>query len=393
MTPAELSRTVARAVCRAVEEGALAVEVPEASSVRVERPRPGGTGDWATGIALRLAGPAGRPPREVAGVLGERIARAPGVERVEITGPGFLNVTLEGSAQQRLVEAVRAAGTGYGMPGGRPVDAPVAAAEPSGASVDRPDHGMSGRRPAVGAVAGDATSVRLTQRVYPLPAPDDRAALWAEVLHRMGAEPRVAESRPAEPNPTEPNPAEPRVAEARPAADRSPEPHAPAPHLHVTPAPPGLVAEVGADAARWAMLSAAAHDRPRTHDVLVQHERNPLYKVRYAHARARALTRGAGLLGFEAAAEEVVDAPVLTQAIADHPVVVADAARLRAPDRLARHLEATAEALLAFQHTVLPAGDEKPSAAHRSRLALAEAAGTVLAGGLSLLGISAPEHL
>lgn len=363
VTPAELSRTVARAVCRAVEEGALAVEVPEASSVRVERPRPGGTGDWATGIALRLAGPAGRPPREVAGVLGERIARAPGVERVEITGPGFLNVTLEGSAQQRLVEAARAAGTGYGMPGGRPVDAAAAGAEPSGASVDaagasvdRPDHGMSGRRP-VDAAVGDASSVRLTQRVYPLPTPDDRAALWTEVLHRMGAEPD------------------------------------PAPHPHPTPAPPGLVAQVGADAARWAMLSAAAHDRPRTHDVLVQHERNPLYKVRYAHARARALTRGAGLLGFEAAAEEVVDASMLTQAIADHPVVVADAARLRAPDRLARHLEATAEALLAFQHTVLPAGDEKPSAAHRSRLALAEAAGTVLAGGLSLLGISAPEHL
>ncbi|MGW3400089.1 ArgS-related anticodon-binding protein NrtL [Streptomyces zhihengii] len=357
MTPAELSRTVARAVCRAVEEGALAVEVPEASSVRVERPRPGGTGDWATGIALRLAGPAGRPPREVAGVLGERIARAPGVERVEITGPGFLNVTLEGSAQQRLVEAVRAAGTGYGMPGGRPVDAAAEGAEPSGASVDRPDHSMSGRRP-VDAAVGDASSVRLTQRVYPLPTPDDRAALWAEVLHRMGAEP-----------------------------DPAAKPH------HPTPAPPGLVAQVGVDAARWAMLSAAAHDRPRTHDVLVQHERNPLYKVRYAHARARALTRGAGLLGFEAAAEEVVDAPVLTQAIADHPVVVADVARLRAPDRLARHLEATAEALLAFQHTVLPAGDEKPSAAHRSRLALAEAAGTVLAGGLSLLGISAPEHL
>jgi arginyl-tRNA synthetase len=42
---------------------------------------------------------------------------------------------------------------------------------------------------------------------------------------------------------------------------------------------------------------------------------------------------------------------------------------------------------------VLPRGDEKPSAAHRARLALAEAAGTVLAGGLSLLGIDAPDHL
>jgi arginyl-tRNA synthetase len=42
---------------------------------------------------------------------------------------------------------------------------------------------------------------------------------------------------------------------------------------------------------------------------------------------------------------------------------------------------------------VLPLGEEKPSAAHRARLALAEAAGTVLAGGLSLLGIDAPHHL
>jgi arginyl-tRNA synthetase len=119
--------------------------------------------------------------------------------------------------------------------------------------------------------------------------------------------------------------------------------------------------------------------------------------VRYAHARARALVRNAARLGFAGSPEEHVDAPALTAAIGDHPAVLADAARLRAPDRLARHLEVTADALLSFQssvqHSVLPVGDEKPSAAHRSRLALAEAAGTVLAGGLSLLGISAPDHL
>ena len=69
------------------------------------------------------------------------------------------------------------------------------------------------------------------------------------------------------------------------------------------------------------------------------------------------------------------------------------AATDRTPDRLARHLVVTADALLAVQHSVLPLGDEKPMAAHRARLALADAAGTVLAGGLSLLGISAPDHL
>jgi arginyl-tRNA synthetase len=83
----------------------------------------------------------------------------------------------------------------------------------------------------------------------------------------------------------------------------------------------------------------------------------------------------------------------LLAALAEYPHALSVAALHRAPDRLARHLVVTADALLGFQHVVLPLGDEKPSAAHRARLALAEAAGTVLAGGLSLLGISAPEYL
>ncbi|WP_333776128.1 DALR anticodon-binding domain-containing protein, partial [Streptomyces sp. IBSBF 3136] len=85
-------------------------------------------------------------------------------------------------------------------------------------------------------------------------------------------------------------------------------------------------------------------------------------------------------------------APLLT-ALAAHPRILAAAATHRAPDRLARHLVTLADAVLPFLYTVLPSGEEKPSAAHRARLALAEAAGTVLAGGLSLLGIDAPEHL
>ncbi|NGO12545.1 arginine--tRNA ligase, partial [Streptomyces sp. HC44] len=86
--------------------------------------------------------------------------------------------------------------------------------------------------------------------------------------------------------------------------------------------------------------------------------------------------------------------PLLT-AITDYPPALTTAATRLAPDHLARHLVVTADALLRYQEVtrVLPLGDEKPSAAHRARLALAEAAGTVLAGGLSLLGIDAPEHL
>jgi arginyl-tRNA synthetase len=144
------------------------------------------------------------------------------------------------------------------------------------------------------------------------------------------------------------------------------------------------------------MLRPAAHDRvldPEPLLRLTESAGNTLFTVQYAHARAAALLRNAADLGFGPAYDEDVHAPELIAALGDHPSVVLAAARQHAPDRLARHLEALADAFLGFQHTVLPLGEEKPSAAHRSRLALAEAAGTVLAGGLSLLGVSAPAHL
>ncbi|MDT0465903.1 DALR anticodon-binding domain-containing protein, partial [Streptomyces gibsoniae] len=163
--------------------------------------------------------------------------------------------------------------------------------------------------------------------------------------------------------------------------------------LRPVPAPEDP-APLGPDAARWALLHPAAHDRPRiTADHLLQRESNPLFRVRYAHARARALGRNAGRLGFGAVPGDVADVAPLTRALGEYPHALTQAAAHRAPDRLARQLVAVADGLLAFQHTVLPLGDEKPSAAHRARLALAEAAGTVLAGGLSLLGISAPDYL
>ncbi|MEU2550115.1 ArgS-related anticodon-binding protein NrtL [Streptomyces sp. NPDC013313] len=163
-------------------------------------------------------------------------------------------------------------------------------------------------------------------------------------------------------------------------------------NLRPVPAPEDP-APLGADAAQWALLHPAPHDRPRiTADHLVQREGNPLFRVRYAHARTRALTRNAARLGF-GAEPGPVDAREVVAALADHPRILTAAATHRAPDRLARHLVTVADAVLPHLPTVLPRGEEKPSAAHRARLALAEAAGTVLAGGLSLLGIDAPEHL
>ncbi|MDQ0774505.1 arginyl-tRNA synthetase [Streptomyces aurantiacus] len=345
---------------------------PCPSGRRSGRPGPGGRGDYATNVALQLARPAGRPPHEVAEILRPHLSGVAGVAHVEITAPGFLNITVSGRGQALVAEILRL-GDRYGY-----------AAAPTG---------------------------ELVQLHHPCEA---RAAVTGQVLARIlrsqGA--LVRTSCEAEPDPAWAGPLGVTV-------DAHGRPGAPAPlDVNLRPVPavpvgqdPALLTALGRDAARWALLHPAPHDRPRvTEEHLVQREGNPLFRVRYAYARSRALSRNAAHLGFTSApAHTEVDTEVETGTGVPHahahavsellgvldayPHALASAARHRGPDRLARHLVAVADATLAFQHTVLPVGDEKPSAAHRTRLALAEAAGTVLAGGLSLLGIDAPEHL
>lgn len=362
VTPADLSRTVLHAVHRAVAENALRAPVP--ARVRVERTRPGGSGDYACAVALQLAGDAGLPALEVARILRERVAAEPGIGRVEITGPGFLSFTLDapGDSDRAVLDAVRERGSAYG-------------------------HG--------GALRDEVLQFHHAREV--------RAAVTADAVRRLviaqGARVRISCEEAGE--------AEWGLLGVRVDAHGTP----PVPLTPIRPVPAGatvgeLLERLGADATRWGLLRPASHDRaPLGDELLVQGEANPLFRVRYAHARARALTRGAAALGFTAAPDGVPRTPdaapyegparPLLDLLVDHPRVLLAAARHRAPDRVARQLEAVAHAFFDFHDSCppLPSGDEKPSAAHRSRLALAEAAGTVLAGGLSLLGISAPAHL
>ncbi|MFJ2025407.1 ArgS-related anticodon-binding protein NrtL [Streptomyces sp. NPDC087897] len=366
MTPADLSRTVLHAVRRAVDEDALHAPVP--ARVRVERTRPGGSGDYACAVALQLAGPARLPALEVARILRDRVAADPGVGRVEITGPGFLSFTLAAPAEgdRAVLAAVREQGLAYG-------------------------HGD--------ALRDDNLQFHHAREV--------RAAVTAHAVRRLviaqGARVRIScEEAP-----------DPEWARLGVTVDAGGTPPAPLTGIRPVPAGAGageLLERLGPDAARWGLLRAAGHDRAALGpELLVQGEANPLFLVRYAHARARALTRAAALLGFTSAPAPCGGSPTgpaattaydaaarpLLDLIADHPGVLLAGARHRAPDRVARQLEAVAHAFFDFHDSCppLPAGDEKPSAAHRARLALAEAAGTVLAGGLSLLGIRAPEHL
>ena len=112
MTPLELGAAVRAAVQAAVDAGDLSVPVP--AEVAVERPRVKEHGDYATSVALQLAKPAGRPPREVAELLAVRLRAVPGIDQVDVAGPGFLNVTLAKDALAGLVRTVLEAGPAYG---------------------------------------------------------------------------------------------------------------------------------------------------------------------------------------------------------------------------------------------------------------------------------------
>ncbi|PYC81567.1 arginine--tRNA ligase [Streptomyces tateyamensis] len=112
MTPAELSQAVQVAVRAAVEAGELSVDVPE--QVTVERPKNRDHGDYATNVALQLAKAAGRPPRAVAELLAGRLQALAGVAKVDIAGPGFLNITLDAATQGELARSIVEAGPAYG---------------------------------------------------------------------------------------------------------------------------------------------------------------------------------------------------------------------------------------------------------------------------------------
>src|SRR5688572_15127435 len=79
-----------------------------------ERPRQRDHGDWATNVALTLAKPTGRTPREVAEMIASHLVLPPDVERVEIAGPGFINLHLSHVALEQVVIATVSQGSAWG---------------------------------------------------------------------------------------------------------------------------------------------------------------------------------------------------------------------------------------------------------------------------------------
>jgi arginyl-tRNA synthetase len=165
VTPEQLRHVVRSAVASAVERGALAVAVPD--DVVIDRPKNPEHGDYATNVALRLAKEAGRPPREVAEVIATELREHPGIDAVDIAGPGFLNVTLAKAALGQVALRAVAAGEAYGRTevlAGQRLNLEFVSANPTG-----PVHIGSTRWAAVGDALGrllTASGAAVTREYY-----------------------------------------------------------------------------------------------------------------------------------------------------------------------------------------------------------------------------------
>lgn len=165
-----------------------------------------------------------------------------------------------------------------------------------------------------------------------------------------------------------------------------------------------LVDEVGVDAARYSLIRYPV-DSPLVLDLDLLIKRsndNPVYYVQYAHARISSVLRNAAELGIDWRNEpfqpELLDheqESLLLGALAEYPRVLASAAELREPHRVARYLEDLATAYHKFYDScrVLPRGGEEVEPVGIARLWLCAATRQVIANGLQLLGVSAPDKM
>ena len=165
-----------------------------------------------------------------------------------------------------------------------------------------------------------------------------------------------------------------------------------------------LVEKVGVDAARYTLIRYPV-DTPMVMDIDVLRRNtneNPVYYVQYAHARIAAVLRNVaelkiayGLDSFDPAQLTHDRENELLGALAEYPRIVATAAELREPHRIARYLEELAGVYHGFYADcrVLPMGEEPAAPIHSARAGLCAATMQVISNGLDLLGVSAPERM
>nr|WP_246318595.1 arginine--tRNA ligase [Leifsonia psychrotolerans] len=163
-----------------------------------------------------------------------------------------------------------------------------------------------------------------------------------------------------------------------------------------------LVDAVGVDAGRYALVRSSSDSQLDIDlDLLGKHtNENPVFYVQYAHARTCSVARNAAASGVE---RTIFSPELLTHdsesallgVLQEFPRVVAQAAELREPHRVARYIEEVA----GYYHRwydncrVIPLGEEPVTDVHRTRLWLNDATGQVIRNGLTMVGVSAPERM
>ncbi|CAB4576468.1 unannotated protein [freshwater metagenome] len=165
-----------------------------------------------------------------------------------------------------------------------------------------------------------------------------------------------------------------------------------------------LVEKVGKDAARYTLIRYPT-DTPMVMDVDLLKKNtndNPVYYVQYAHARICAVLRNAKDFGIEYGINSYNPELLVHEQereligfLAQYPRIVAAAAQMRQPHRVARFIEDLAAQYHRFYNDcrVLPLGEEKPTQLNSARATLSLAAAQVISNGLELLGVSAPERM
>ena len=107
-----LESAIRAAIERALLAGSLSGQIPV--TIKLERPKDRDHGDYATSIALQLAKTAGKNPREVAQIICDQLAGTAGISKVDIAGPGFINITLNRANQAELVSIIINAAKDFG---------------------------------------------------------------------------------------------------------------------------------------------------------------------------------------------------------------------------------------------------------------------------------------
>jgi arginyl-tRNA synthetase len=113
VTPADIAASILRILASLQASGSLnAGELP--ADVTVERPKNRDHGDWATNVAMQWGAKLSANPREFANLLSAELAKEPGVEKVDVAGPGFINITLSAAAAGELAKQIVLAGEKFG---------------------------------------------------------------------------------------------------------------------------------------------------------------------------------------------------------------------------------------------------------------------------------------